>query len=780
MRYKPPHFPYKEILNENSLLFLSDDKKNKFKDAIVQGESGDLALTIKVENSDYYLSSDVREERSDEFALFLSSLEENYGIYYSLMRYETECFYKNNIENMEGSAKLIEEERMKEYENSLLLQNDCYITIVYCCITKDIGILETSLSSFLETVESLIDTLKNINANPIVVRGNLLISFLKNLIVPSVNECLLPYSSCPLYKEIDTYDIDIDSVPLKIKEYNKTYYVRTISFTSLPSNTFPDMLNVLYSFPFTIRTCFKFISLGEKKGEDEIVQQKNRYKSSIFSLKEHVKADMSGKDVSISDEMKHSAIYGKEECESALIRLSTKKEKAGYFTGIIVVYSFSEEESENITNQIRSFLSKIGFLTKIETIANSLLFYTSLPLYNTSFRSLLMLSSNVADMLTFSSPYHGAKNSALLKKRTGSDVPLLILKNYDSSPYYFSLSGTNGEKGHTLITGPTGCGKSVFISMLAASYLKYDNTRVVIIDRDLSSLNIVKNNGGDIIYPFVNTYQFKPLTFDNSFLRNNLAFLKAIAESSGLLWSADIESDVISILSLLDSHISELVGGTLSTFYSVLKGCYPKCELLKALAKYIAPEGNIFDGSEDLLTFSKRITLIETNKFLDSGNANNKDTLPLMIHILSSLDKALTDSKPTLFIMDESWKLLKNAVFKEFFEEWIKTLRKKNTDIVFSVTNLSDITDKDIAETILSNIETRVFMSDKSARESIQRERYMSMGLNETDINIIAASGKYHALIMNDGTKAYVNADFSPILKYLYTSDDMKRELLCD
>ena len=129
--------------------------------------------------------------------------------------------------------------------------------------------------------------------------------------------------------------------------------------------------------------------------------------------------------------------------------------------------------------------------------------------------------------------------------------------------------------------------------------------------------------------------------------------------------------------------------------------------------------------------------------------------------------------------MGEGWKLLKNMVFKGYFEEWIKTLRKKNTDIVFSVTNLSDITDKDIAETVLSNTETRVFMADKSANESIQKQKYLSMGLSEEDVNIIARAPKYHCLILNDGTKAFVNADLSPVLEYLYTTDDMKKELLC-
>ncbi|MDY3768535.1 MAG: hypothetical protein SOZ83_02885 [Sphaerochaetaceae bacterium] len=774
MRYKAPFFPYNEILNEQALMFLEQDKKAKYNNAVVQSKTGDLMVTLKVESSDYYLKEAVREHRSDEFNTFLSSLDENFGIYYSLMRYPVNFEYKTDTEALSGSVKQIENIRLREHEDYKLLQNDCYITVVYYCISKEIMVSETSLSAFIQCVENLISTLININARVSVVKGDDLVMFLKNLVIPHFGSPLMPHYGTPLYKAIDTYDIQINSIPLKISECGTEYYIKTISLNTLPEYTYPDMLCVLYSFPFIIRTCFKFISLGDKKGEEEIRRQKNRFKSSVFSLKEHIKADMRGSDVTLSDEVKHSEVKGKDECEEALVRMSMRDEKCGYFTGIIVVYALDESECEKQVEEIRLFLSKIGFLTKRESYGNALLFYTSLPLFNSSFRSHLMLSSNVSDMLTLSSPYKGAIKSALLIKRTASDIPLLILKNHDSSPYFFSLSGTEGEKGHTLISGPTGCGKSIFLSMLAASFLKYGNTRVVIIDRDLSSLNIVQGNNGEIIYPMVNASRFCPLSTHEQDLKDNISFLKAIADTSGVFWNAEIEKNVITALSLLDSSCC-----TLSIFYAVLKGCFPKCELLKALIKFIPPLSYIFEAPANTLTFEHRITLIETNKFLESGNANNNIALPLMIHILSSLDKILTDSKPTLFIMDEGWKLLKNMVFKEYFEEWIKTLRKKNTDIVFSVTNLSDITDKDIAETVLSNTETRVFMADKSANESIQKQKYLSMGLTEEDVNIIARAPKYHCLILNDGTKAFVNADLSPVLEYLYTTDDMKKELLC-
>lgn len=774
MHHKAPQFPYNEILNDDALSFLEDEKRIKYKNSIVQSHGGDLLLTIRIDSSDYYLKEVIREQRSDEFNLFLSTLNNNYGIYYSLMRYPINTKYKTDISNMSGSAKEIESIRLNEYEMYKTLQNSCYITIVYYCISKETGVSETALSGFVECADELIRTLINIQSHPVIVSGNELILFLKNLVIPHTGSPLLPCCLTPLDKAIDTYEIQIDAVPLKITDNEDTYYIKTISLNSLPEYTYPDMLSVLYSLPFIIRTCFKFISLGENKGEEEIRKQKNRFKSSVFSLKEHIKADLHGNDVTLSDEVKHSALRGKEECEEALIRISTQSEKCGYFTGIIIVYSLYEDECERQVDEIRTFLSKIGFLTKKESYGNALLFYTSLPLFNSSFRSVLMLSSNIADMLTFSSPYRGAEKSRLLISRTGSDIPLLLLRNYDSSPYFFSLSGTDGEKGHTLISGPTGSGKSIFISMLASSFLKYQNTRVVIIDRDLSSLNIVKSNNGEIIYPMLDTSHFCPLSPLASDLRKNLIFLKAIADNSGVLWNAEIEKDVLTALSLLDSSAH-----TLSIFYSILKGCYPKCELLKALIKYIPPSSDIFDSKKDPLTFRNKITLIETNKFIESTEINNGLSLPLMIHILSSLDRTLTDSTPTLFIMDEGWKLLKNTVFKEFFEEWIKTLRKKNTDIVFSVTNLSDITDKDIAETVLSNTETRIFMSDKSANDGIQKKRYLDIGLTEEDINILSFAPRHHALILNDGTKAFVNTDFSSVLHYLYTPDEMKKELLC-
>ena len=83
---------------------------------------------------------------------------------------------------------------------------------------------------------------------------------------------------------------------------------------------------------------------------------------------------------------------------------------------------------------------------------------------------------------------------------------LTLLITSARSPYYFSLhasdpsdpdGGSRKDTGHTLICGPTGSGKTVFIGFLVAMLARHDTTQVIF-DKDRGLEILVRALGGDI------------------------------------------------------------------------------------------------------------------------------------------------------------------------------------------------------------------------------------------------------------------------------------------
>ena len=768
--------PYNELLIDDAIFSLSPPElKNMFKSAVIQCKNGSMITNLKLTLGDSFLSENHMREKRDEVTAFLSTLNDTYEIYYTLNRTHSPFPYISMKDNMIGSAYIIEAKREDYFSEDNTLINEVYITIELKTIKSKYGVTSLIFNEYLNTIKEFITRLYTIDTYVTVLRGESTLEFLKELLTFEKHKVLLPQKGTSISSLFDTFTLKSTSVPLEIKDVENRHFVQCLTFNALPEYTYPDMLSFLYSLPFGIRVVHKFTPMTKEKSEKTISDRRRQYKSSFFSIFDHIKSEFNGNDISESADVKEGAVLGKDECDDAIRVLHQDNLVAGYYTGIIIVHSSSEEVLEKEVDEVKKLLIKDGFSVKTETLGNTLSFLTSLPGFDVPLRSLLLLSQNYVDVLHLSSPFKGAERSSLLIKRVGSTVPLLYLKNLDGSTYYFSLSGSDGEKGHTFISGPTGSGKSVFLSLLIASWQKYQNTRTVIIDRDLSSLNVVLSNDGVVNYPLGDSTAFHPLSQNRE--RESITFLKAVAESGRVMWNSEIESDVKNALLLLSDE-----SDTLDDFYVLLLGINPSSPMLLALSPYVkgGTYESLFNAKTDALDSKNRITLIETNKILSLSTTTFEGVaLPCMTHILQKLDEMLSESVPTLLIMDEAWKFLKNDFFRLYFEEWIKTLRKKNVDIVFSVTNLSDIVNTPIAETILSNVETRIFMSDKNAENTIEKRNYESIGLSENEIKILTLAPRFSPLILNDNSLSVVNLCVDNVLDALVTPEKMKKEFLC-
>ena len=130
------------------------------------------------------------------------------------------------------------------------------------------------------------------------------------------------------------------------------------------------------------------------------------------------------------------------------------------------------------------------------------------------------------------------------------------------------------------------------------------------------------------------------------------------------------------------------------------------------------------------------------------------------------------DGSPTIIVLDECWKYLENPMFAEKINEWLKTLRKYNTSVIFATQSISDITKSAIFETALDNCPSRIFLPNRNASEN--SETYKAFSLNDRQIDIISTSlPKRHYYYTGPYGNRLFDLELGPeALKYFAVSSD--------
>ena len=141
--------------------------------------------------------------------------------------------------------------------------------------------------------------------------------------------------------------------------------------------------------------------------------------------------------------------------------------------------------------------------------------------------------------------------------------------------------------------------------------------------------------------------------------------------------------------------------------------------------------GRLLDAEAERLGTSP-VQVFETEGLIGTGAA------PAVLSYLFHRIEGQLDGRPTLLIIDEGWLALDDEGFAGQIREWLKTLRKKNTSVVFATQSLSDIDGSAIAPAIIESCPTRLFLPNERAIEPQITAIYRRFGLNDRQIEILA------------------------------------------
>jgi type IV secretion system protein VirB4 len=383
----------------------------------------------------------------------------------------------------------------------------------------------------------------------------------------------------------------------------------------------------------------------------------------------------------------------------------------------------------------RSHLADTGMLVAREDLALEAAFWAQLPgNFPLRPRKAPITSRNFAAM----SPFHNYPLGRARDNHWGDALSLFVTSA--RSPYYFSLhasdpsdsdGGSRKDTGHTLICGPTGSGKTVFIGFLVAMLARQGATQVILV-RALGGDYMPLKNGSPTGF---NPLQLPATPANVEFLKTWLRELSkeeqrsAHRDASAVRESADLDQALRGTLAL------EPAARRLSRLVEFLDPTDPEglhARLARWCHSHRGDYAWVFDNPRDTVVsrLSRRALIgFDVTEFLDHALTRAPITLYLF-HLV----RQLLDGRRLVCWMDEFWRLLSDRAFENFAKDGPKTWRKLNAVMCLATQSPSDVLDSPISRTLVEQTPTKVFFPNSDAN----REEYtQGFGLTEREYKLI-------------------------------------------
>ena len=392
----------------------------------------------------------------------------------------------------------------------------------------------------------------------------------------------------------------------------------------------------------------------------------------------------------------------------------------------------------------RSLLADTGMLVAREDLALEAAFWAQLPgNFPLRPRKAPVTSRNFAAM----APFHNYPSGRATGNHWGDALALLVTSA--RSPYYFSLhasdpaqadGGSRKDTGHTLICGPTGSGKTVFIGFLIAMLCRQNVTQVIF-DKDHGLEILVRALGGEYL-PLQNGTPtgFNPLQLPAT--AANVEFLKMWLRALTATRTRAVGAAIDTVREQAD--LDQALRGTLaldaparrlSRLVEFLDPTDPEglhARLSRWCAGCRGEYAWVFDNPADTLIprlSGRSVIGFDVTEFLDNEIARAPVTLYLF-HLV----RQLLDGRRLVCWMDEFWRLLADPAFESFAKDGPKTWRKLNGVMSLATQSASDVLGSPISRTLVEQTPTKVFFPNADADFA---EYTQGLGLTEREFKLV-------------------------------------------
>lgn len=319
-----------------------------------------------------------------------------------------------------------------------------------------------------------------------------------------------------------------------------------------------------------------------------------------------------------------------------------------------------------------------------------------------------------------------------------------LLVSTARSPFYFSLhaadprdvsGGIRKDTGHTLILGPTGSGKTVWVAFLLTMLMRFGVTQIVV-DKDRGLQILVQALNGEYsplrnsVPTGFNPLQLPPTPANTDFLRRWLRTLVRRTDRPFLAREeTDLDQALRGTLALEQSarrlsRVFEFLDVTDSE--GICARLAPWCEVAHG------EDAWVFDHPYDTVIprlADQALLGLDVTDFLDNERVRTPITLYLF-HLVRSL----LGTRRVVCWADEFSRLVNDDAFVGFAKDGLQVWRKLDGVFVAAAQSPSNVLGSPIARTILEQTATKLYMPNPDA----SRADYVDgCGVTEREFRLI-------------------------------------------
>lgn len=647
-------------------------------------------------------------------------------------------YFNNPTSVLIEKSRCLEYERQGEHFENIYTISFCYLPSVVDNKTMNNFLVKnapqeetTSLDFIIGIFNQKLAEFQGNIANKIRIKrmsSAEMMTFLNRCICGEKHQVPVPQPPCYLNHYLGAHEF-IGGHELMIDDH----YIGVITLTQFPYESYSGILNILSTLPFEYRFSSRFLFYDPIDALGIVSEYQGKYIGMKYSIGQMVMGAL-GKDPRSSPDAANRSVLTKiEETKTAQEAIELGQVNYGYATFVVVVLNNNKEDCKRKVEFIRDLLNNNWFPSIIERMNSIEAYLGSLPgetLKN--IRKPFISTQNLANMLPLTDVWSGFEYNPCPYYPKNSP-PLFYAATNGTTPFRFNVHV--GDVGHTLILGPTGAGKSVLLSHIANSALRYEGAQVYIFDKGYSQYVLTQAVGGKFydIMGDDDNLAFCPLSNLEGVQEQKWAcgWIERIVSLQGIVMNPGIRAAI----DVAVRDTSKSSSKTLSDFYLNLQND----EIKEALKPFVQiKEGymsSLLDAKEDGFKKSK----FQTFEISNLMGLDNRLSTPVLLYLFHKIQCSL-DGRPTFIIIDEGWLIMLHETFMTYWIEFLRTIRKNNACVLLATQSLSDIVNSPYVNFINESCLTKVFLPNPAAREADNKTFYQAFGLNERQIEIISTS----------------------------------------
>jgi type IV secretion system protein VirB4 len=342
--------------------------------------------------------------------------------------------------------------------------------------------LDAQMRAFGELLRAFEETLSDLGLDRLA--DTRLLAFLHDRCSPASEGQPVRMPRVPNYLDGYLHDcaLAVDADTLRFHG-NETAHVAALSVKDWPESTYPGVFDQLLAVEgeVTVSQVFRFVQPDQARRYIQDVERHNRNLQK--SLRTYLVEAFTHEASAMRDE---GRVLLAEDAAAALTELTAVNRAFGYYNLTVLAYGPSREAAECTAKEAAKWLRRAGFLVVRETLHLLSAWSGTLPgQWGMLVRWFFVSGANLADLSPARTLWTGRRENQHLHEQTGRPCPALTVLPTDyRTPYWFNFHV--GDLGHTLVVGPSGMGKSVFVNFLLAQFRKYAPCNVIIFDKDYS------------------------------------------------------------------------------------------------------------------------------------------------------------------------------------------------------------------------------------------------------------------------------------------------------